>query len=277
MDETMVSSDPLQAFLLDAQCIRRWLQRTLQVTKARVVAALGHGLGADGSVGTLSKAVAELGALDAVATALAAAQGHQPGADTSGTQPDADCLEVQRVLQASGAGAFIARSGIGARPPPNFTSEAEWRGVVGHRRSAATASLLTADACQELGAVHHVSPSVTYPIPTLEQLIQAVFLSGDVHGKAHQAKLRVLFMHLIDGGWCTREEALEHLRFVAFQLICPVRVTAIGKLLNQISDTRQACPFSSTSAFVTNHTGCRGTSPGSKRAHGYFLHSWTPH
>ena len=213
MDETMSSSDPLQAFLLDAQCIRRWLQRTLQVTKARVVSALGHGLGADGALGSLSRAVSELAALDAVAVALETAV---PGDGAAA----ADGREVQRVLQAARAGLFVARAGFGGRPPPNFASEAEWKGLVGRRRAALRAgpeassqeTLLCADAATDLTLEHGVESGVAYPTPALDGLVHALFLSGDTGTAAYHAKSRFLFLHLVDGGWCTRQQALEHLR-----------------------------------------------------------------
>lgn len=44
-DRLLTSSDPVAAFLLDGECVRRWCQKTLAISKGRITSWLGRGLG----------------------------------------------------------------------------------------------------------------------------------------------------------------------------------------------------------------------------------------
>lgn len=50
-DRSLTSSDPLQAFLMDVDCVRRWVQKLLSVARGRLAAWLSRGLGFAGSAG----------------------------------------------------------------------------------------------------------------------------------------------------------------------------------------------------------------------------------
>jgi hypothetical protein len=43
-DRLLTSSDPVQAFLLDGECVRRWCHKTLAVSKGRLTSWLGRGI-----------------------------------------------------------------------------------------------------------------------------------------------------------------------------------------------------------------------------------------
>ncbi|KFM23105.1 E3 ubiquitin-protein ligase HOS1 [Auxenochlorella protothecoides] len=107
-DTQLTSSDPTQAFLMDGQCVRRWLQRTLSVIRSRVVTALGQGLGAPTSAGVLARATAELSSLHLVAHALSPPTSLGKGAAAA----DSDETEVARALQAARAGAWVVTQGL---------------------------------------------------------------------------------------------------------------------------------------------------------------------
>uniref|UniRef100_A0A1D2ACK0 ELYS-like domain-containing protein n=1 Tax=Auxenochlorella protothecoides TaxID=3075 RepID=A0A1D2ACK0_AUXPR len=210
-DTQLTSSDPTQAFLMDGQCVRRWLQRTLSVIRSRVVTALGQGLGAPTSAGVLARATAELSSLHLVAHALSPPTSLGKGAAAA----DSDETEVARALQAARAGAWVVTQGWGARAPPRFASEAEWRSVAARRRAAAAAATpggtaFFADACAGLAGLH-ACPAISYPAPSLERLIQSLFLAGASGSAALHAKLMLLAFHLADGGWCGRRELLDQL------------------------------------------------------------------
>lgn len=44
-DRLLTSSDPVEAFLLDGECVRRWCQKSVTISKGRVTSWLGRGLG----------------------------------------------------------------------------------------------------------------------------------------------------------------------------------------------------------------------------------------
>ena len=56
-DRLLTSSDPVEALLLDGECVRRWVQKLLAVSRGRLASWLGRGVASLGSAG------APLGAL----------------------------------------------------------------------------------------------------------------------------------------------------------------------------------------------------------------------
>lgn len=161
--------------------------------------------------GVLARATAELSSLHLVARALTPPTSLGKGAAAA----DSDETEVARALQAARAGAWVATQGWGARAPPRFASEAEWRSVAARRRAAAAAATpggtaFFADACAGLAGLH-ACPAISYPAPSLERLIQSLFLAGASGSAALHAKLMLLAFHLADGGWCGRRELLDQL------------------------------------------------------------------
>lgn len=50
-DRLLTSSDPVEALLLDVECVRRWVQKLLAVSRGRLASWLGRGLASLGSAG----------------------------------------------------------------------------------------------------------------------------------------------------------------------------------------------------------------------------------
>ncbi|GAB4815684.1 hypothetical protein N2152v2_002730 [Parachlorella kessleri] len=204
-DRLLTSSDPVQAFLMDGECVRRWCHKAIAISKGRLTSWLGRGLGFISSSGTLPKEIAKLRALQLVVQALSpsAEQGQQAG---SAAAEGAEVQEVTRLLQCGLVLAWLSQQeGLEGRPTGRFSSEQEWRGVASKRRDGAGAgasagqSLFVADTLAALA--QEGVPGLQYPLGSAEKLVGVVFLLGCTSHHAWLAKLSLLAYWLADGAF----------------------------------------------------------------------------
>ena len=201
-DRLLTSSDPVEAFLLDAECVRRWCQKTLATSRGRLSSWLARGIAHVGSA-PLQYELARLQALQLVARALVAA------ASESGSPAAGDLGDAERLAHAARVLAWLTavqeRGGGGrgfACATGRYSSEQEWRSVVAKRRDGAAPLTLCLAETRTAVARHGVEEEgAAYPPSTPERMVAALFLAGSTDPVALHAKLALLSYMLLDGAF----------------------------------------------------------------------------
>ncbi|KAL4434490.1 hypothetical protein ABPG75_000931 [Micractinium tetrahymenae] len=211
-DRLLTSSDPVEAFLLDAECVRRWVQKLLAVSRGRLASWLARGLSGaalgGGSAGVMAKELGRLQMLQLIAEALAHQPGAAPapagasagttggfvGAGSGGTgsaapaaAEPAELAEARHLVACARVLAWLGQAGSGfERPAGRFFSEQEWRSVAAKRREGAAAAgvggLFLADLAAELARQGVTEAALAYPPPTPDRLLSALFLAPPASG-----------------------------------------------------------------------------------------------
>lgn len=224
-DRLLTSSDPIEAFLLDGECVRRWAAKKLSVSQGRLSSWLGRGLAALGGSPVVPKELAKLRMLQLVFRALAqpapaAAAFGAAGRAAAGQQQQqqqaaaatTELAEAERLAHCAHAAVWLASQPLAFdRPSGRFSSEQEWRTVAAKRRDAAgPPSLFLSDMLATLAA--HGVPALAYPAPSTDRLLAALFTAGSAGREALHAKLALLAYHLLDGGFMAAEAITEGLK-----------------------------------------------------------------
>lgn len=218
-DRLLTSSDPVEAFLLDGECVRQWASKKLAVSHGRLTGWLSSGLSSiTGSRMVVPKEFSKLQVLQLVFEALAQPPQQPymlaavPAAPPAHELPE--LREAQRLAQCAHAVAWLMHQpGLFERPLGKFSSEQEWRSLATRRRNACgPLGLFLTDMVAALG--QHGVPSVPYPASTTEKLLLSLFMVGQTSQEALHAKLALMSYHLLDGGFMPSDAIVDGLRCV---------------------------------------------------------------
>ncbi|PRW59389.1 E3 ubiquitin- ligase HOS1 [Chlorella sorokiniana] len=276
-DRLLTSSDPVEAFLLDGECVRRWVQKLLAVSRSRLASWLARGLASLSSAGLLPKELARLRMLQLVAEDLqpqgGAPQQAQHAQQAQQAAEPAEVTEARRLVQCAQVLTWLAgQQGGFERPTGRFFSEQEWRSVAAKRRDGAAAAaggagLFLADLAADLAALG--CDGIAYPPPSPDRLLSTLFLSGAAGGSAaspagkagagaagsssssggseaaFRAKLALLAYYLADGGFMQPGAIVQGLQS---QFHIPP-ATAHAWLLQQLLDDAQTADPSGAAAL----------------------------
>ncbi|EIE19378.1 hypothetical protein COCSUDRAFT_44718 [Coccomyxa subellipsoidea C-169] len=204
-DKYCTSSDALEAYLLDGECVKKWCHSALEREHSHILQGLTRGLASLATKGDLYRHVGRLISLVSILEALG-----QPS-EPSGAAQTQDSRELilakqlyQCALVLEWVAQHVAQAGGG---PGRYASNQEWRTAVNKRRNAAQpATPFLQDLLQELASQHgffHWEQGVTalqYPPASLEKAVQGIFLNGATDRAAWHSKLALLLYYLMDAG-----------------------------------------------------------------------------
>lgn len=205
-DPSCTSADPTEAYLLDGECVKAWVARTMQRAEAELAAALRSDSEFREYLGQrLHQELSRIGALVGIATALdrpmsagAADAGGGGGMSAAAFRQHIDqghllrtCLEVL---------AWCVRHQLQVRPPTGcHASLPEWVRRLQQRRDRCHLRTLFLD-----GLVRQLRLDGSYPFPSLHKATSTVFLSGGgraVDAATVDARLALFTYYLMDVGY----------------------------------------------------------------------------
>ncbi|KAK9824980.1 hypothetical protein WJX81_002675 [Elliptochloris bilobata] len=202
-DRFYTSSDALEAYLLDGECVKKWAAGALVQVHSWLSTGLVRPGGVD--VGALRSQLGRTNSIVLVLRALAAPvpapPAAAPPAAAAAEAPHGgdleDALRLQQCLQVLDWCAAVQLSDAWAAR--RWRSEPEWRAAVSQRRGAAhPLPTFLQRLLQRLGLVG--SAAFSYPPASLEKAVAGVFLSGGAGEATWQDKLALLLYLLSDAG-----------------------------------------------------------------------------
>ncbi|BDA43683.1 E3 ubiquitin-protein ligase HOS1 [Coccomyxa sp. Obi] len=204
-DKYCTSSDALEAYLLDGECVKKWCHAALEREHSHILQGLTRGLASLASQGELYRHVGRLTSLVSILEALG-----EPAEPISHAQPhpSRELVLAQQLHQCAQVLEWVAQHVAHAGGSPGrYASDQEWRSAVNKRRNAVQpATPFLQDLLQELASQHgifHWEQGVTalqYPPTSLEKAIQGIFLNGGTDQASWHRNLALLLYYLMDAG-----------------------------------------------------------------------------